>query len=124
LIERIDECARRPRIPRERQAERHEVDATEERFPELCEATAYFVVSEALANVAKHARASHASIAIRHDGDVLRVEVGDDGEGGASLDEGGGLHGLVDRVAAVGGTLTVDSPPAGGTRIVAEIPCG
>jgi PAS domain S-box-containing protein len=95
-----------------------------ERFPALVESTAYFVVSEALANVAKHADASEASVTLSVDAGLLSVTVADDGRGGAlaKLDGGSGLAGLADRVAAVGGTLTVDSRPGGGTRVVAELP--
>jgi signal transduction histidine kinase len=101
-----------------------EVSLTDDRCSDVCEATAYFVVSEALANIARHARASRAVITIGLAGEALRVEVSDDGVGGAGLEAGGGLRGLVDRVSAVGGTLVVDSPPSAGTRLVADIPCG
>ena len=102
------------------------VDLTlaDDRCSEVCEATAYFVVSEALANIAKHARASRAAVTVGLAGGDLRVEVADDGVGGASFETGGGLRGLVDRVAAVGGSLVVESPADGGTRLVADIPCG
>lgn len=86
------------------------------------EATAYFVVSEALANAAKHASADHAVVAATCEGPTLRVEVSDDGVGGADPSHGTGLEGLRDRVAALGGRLTVDSAAGQGTRIVAEIP--
>lgn len=86
------------------------------------EATAYFVVSEALANAAKHAAAQRVGVSATCDGPTLRVEVSDDGRGGADRSGGTGLEGLHDRVAAVGGQLVVDSPPGQGTRIVAEIP--
>lgn len=87
------------------------------------EAAAYFVVSEALANVAKHAIATSAHVhAEQREGTVI-VEVADDGVGGARLDGGSGLRGLADRVAAVGGRLSVDSPPGGGTVLRAELPC-
>ncbi len=99
-----------------------EVTVTPERCSESCEAAAYFVVSEALANIARHARARQARISIWViDGDLV-VEVVDDGVGGAST-EGSGLRGLADRVAAVGGVLTVDSPSGGGTRLSALMPC-
>jgi signal transduction histidine kinase len=86
------------------------------------EATAYFVVSEALANIAKHAKASHATIDARLKDGHLVVEVSDDGVGGADTAGGSGLIGLTDRVAALEGSLRVQSPVGGGTRIVAEIP--
>jgi signal transduction histidine kinase len=93
------------------------------RFPAQVEATAYFVVSEALANVAKHAQASAAVVTVREQAGRLEVEVSDDGVGGAQAGSGSGLAGLADRVASVGGSLTVHSPPGGGTRLQAVIPC-
>ena len=85
---------------------------------------AYFVVSEALTNVAKHAGAGRAEVTVERAGDRLRVVVADDGRGGATLDGGGtGLRGLAQRAAAVDGTLTVDSPPGGPTAITVELPC-
>jgi signal transduction histidine kinase len=86
------------------------------------EATAYFVVSEALANVAKHAKASHATVEARLENGHLVVEVSDDGIGGADTSGGSGLIGLTDRVAALNGSFRLQSPVGGGTRIVAEIP--
>jgi signal transduction histidine kinase len=91
------------------------------------EAVAYFVVSEALTNVAKHAHAGHAEVTVDRVGDRLRVVVTDDGRGGATLDAGGegsGLRGLAQRAAAVDGTLTIHSPPGGPTVITVELPCG
>ncbi len=93
------------------------------RFPAPIEATAYFVVSEALANVAKHAPAASAQVAVRRPAGRIIVEVSDDGPGGAQPDGGSGLRGLADRVASVGGTLRIDSATGGGTRLRAEIPC-
>jgi signal transduction histidine kinase len=88
------------------------------------EAIAYFTVSEALTNVAKHAEARHADVTVDRDGDTLRIVVTDDGRGGASLDgAGSGLRGLRQRVEAVDGTLTVHSPLGGPTIISAELPC-
>jgi signal transduction histidine kinase len=82
------------------------------------------VVSEALANVAKYAQATEAAVAVRRaDGRVI-VDVTDDGVGGADLARGSGLRGLADRVAALDGTLSLESPVGGGTRLHAEIPCG
>ncbi len=87
------------------------------------EAIAYFVVAEALTNVAKHARATRADVAVSRHGDVLRVVIRDDGIGGA--DPGGqGLAGLADRLAGVDGRLSVRSPAGGPTVIEAELPCG
>jgi PAS domain S-box-containing protein len=98
-----------------------EIDVSAPRLPEQIEATAYFVAAEALTNVAKHARARHATVTGRVDNCALRFEVRDDGEGGARI-EGGGLIGLRDRLATLDGTLTVDSPPGGGTVVTATIP--
>ena len=95
----------------------------EGRFPAPIEATAYFVVSEALANVAKHARASGAQVTICKRPGRLVVEVSDDGAGGARPESGSGLRGLADRVASAGGVLHVDSPPGCGTRLEADLPC-
>ncbi|GAA2012765.1 sensor histidine kinase [Microbacterium ulmi] len=92
------------------------------RFAPPVEATAYFVVSEALANVAKHAAADEVSIAVAADGDSLRVAVSDDGVGGADAARGSGLRGLADRVAAANGTLDVVSPPGAGTTVRARLP--
>ncbi len=88
------------------------------------ESIAYFVVTEALTNVAKHAEAAHVEVSVVRRGDVLRVEVRDDGQGGADPSKGTGLRGLSDRVAGVDGRLTVESPPGGGTTLIAEVPCG
>jgi hypothetical protein len=86
------------------------------------EAAAYFVCSEALANVAKHARASQTSVQVSIDEWLLKVEVTDTGIGGADAAAGSGLQGLADRVEALGGSLTVTSSVHGGTRVVAELP--
>jgi signal transduction histidine kinase len=88
--------------------------------PEI-EASAYFVVAEALTNVVKHARATRANVAGSVGDGVLRVEVRDDGAGGADS-EGHGLLGLADRVAALGGRLRIDSPRGAGTVLTAELP--
>jgi PAS domain S-box-containing protein len=93
-----------------------------ERLPAPVEASVYFVVSEALTNVAKHADASAATVRIGALDGVLTVEVADDGAGGADMRGGTGLSGLADRVAALDGELTVTSVPGGGTTVQAEIP--
>jgi GAF domain-containing protein len=98
------------------------VDVPGERLPAGVEATAYFVVSEALTNVVKHARAVGAQVTARVERGELRVEVRDDGVGGARGGHGTGLGGLEDRVAAVGGRLVLESPPGGGTRVCALLP--
>ena len=82
------------------------------------------MVSEALANAGKHASATLARVSIRRSDSGLRVEVADDGVGGADAANGSGLTGLTDRVAALGGTLSVTSPVGAGTVIMAELPCG
>jgi signal transduction histidine kinase len=87
------------------------------------EAVAYFVVSEALTNVARHAHASHCEVSVERRGDRLRIVVSDDGEGGAAPGNGSGLPGLAQRAAAVDGTLTIDSPAGGPTTITVELPC-
>ncbi len=92
------------------------------RLPESLEAGAYYVVSEALTNVAKHARASTVAVVVEAGGGVLRVEVRDDGVGGAELGRGSGLIGLKDRVEALGGRISLDSPPGAGTSLSVELP--
>jgi signal transduction histidine kinase len=93
------------------------------RFPAAIEATAYFVISEALANVAKHVPSGTAEVTVSRLPGRLAVRVSDDGAGGARPENGTGLRGLADRVASVGGVLDVHSPPGGGTRLDADIPC-
>jgi len=97
------------------------VDVPRDRFPPEIEASAYFVVAEALTNVAKHAGAQSAAVTARIEDSTLRVHVRDDGVGGARAD-GTGLLGLNDRVAALGGQLEIESPPGDGTRIAATLP--
>jgi signal transduction histidine kinase len=94
------------------------------RLSDQVEGAAYFVVSEALANAAKHSHASAVRVTAVRAGEQLTVEVTDDGIGGAAAGAGTGLRGLADRVEALGGRLTVSSPPGRGTRLIAEIPCG
>jgi signal transduction histidine kinase len=94
----------------------------DERLAAPVEAAAYYVVAEAITNVAKYARASHASVAIRRANGSATVTVSDDGVGGADPARGSGLRGLAARVEALNGRLDVDSPPRGGTRLTAEIP--
>ena len=101
-----------------------ELSVPAERFPEHVEATAYYVVSEALTNVAKYAQASKATVAIEQVGDRLVIEVADDGVGGADTSAGTGLRGLEDRLAALDGSFAVESERGAGTRVHAEIPLG
>jgi signal transduction histidine kinase len=92
-------------------------------LPEQVELAAYFVVSEALTNVAKHASATHASVTVTNDDGRLAVEVSDDGVGGADIALGTGLRGLRDRLAAIDGQFDIDSKPGHGTTLRASIPC-
>jgi signal transduction histidine kinase len=82
----------------------------------------YYVVSEALTNIVKHAHAQSVTIEVETTDSALRVAIADDGVGGARVGRGSGLEGLVDRVEALGGRLEIDSPPDGGTRILAVLP--
>jgi signal transduction histidine kinase len=122
LVERglgaaLDDLARRAALP-----VRIEV-AIEGRLPEQIESAAYFVASEALANAAKHSHASGIRLAASRLGAALVLEVADDGIGGAVPGGGSGLRGLADRVEALGGRLTISSPPGRGTTLRAELPC-
>jgi signal transduction histidine kinase len=98
-----------------------EVEVSVGRLPGPVEATAYFIVAEALTNVVKHARAQSATVSARVAGGLLELEVSDDGIGGVRPN-GTGLLGLRDRLSAVGGTFRVNSPAGGGTAIAALIP--
>jgi signal transduction histidine kinase len=99
-----------------------EVDIPGDRYPQPVEAAAYYIVSEALANVARYAKASSVFVRVREEGDQLVVVIQDDGVGGADSSLGTGLRGLSDRAAALDGRFTVHSPAGGGTQICAEIP--
>jgi PAS domain S-box-containing protein len=96
--------------------------SAQQRFPMAVEATAYFVISEALANVARHAPAAQATVTVTADDSSVTVEVADDGPGGAEPVQGTGLRGLADRLALLDGSLKVDSSDGHGTRVVARIP--
>jgi len=122
LVERglaaaLDDLARRAVLPVQLDV------AVSGRLPEQVESAAYFVASEALANAAKHSHASDVRLSASQEKGVLSLEVSDDGIGGATAGGGSGLRGLADRVEALGGRLTVSSPPGRGTRLRAEIPC-
>ncbi|MFD8275080.1 sensor histidine kinase [Streptomyces flaveolus] len=93
------------------------------RLPQAVEAAAYFVVCEALANVARHSGASRAEVRGRHRGGRLLLDIGDDGRGGARAGEGSGLTGLADRVSVLDGRLSLSSPPGGPTLLRVEMPC-
>jgi signal transduction histidine kinase len=95
-----------------------------QRLPEPVEVAAYYVAAEALANTAKHARASIAHVNLQAHNDRLQLSIRDDGQGGATTDGGSGLVGLTDRVEALGGTILVDSPPGEGTRLDVDLPIG
>jgi signal transduction histidine kinase len=95
-----------------------------ERLPEQLEVAAYYIVSESLANIGKHAKATSASIDVSRSNGQVSVEIVDDGIGGVDTEAGSGLRGLADRVEALGGKLRVWSPEGGGTRLRAEMPCG
>jgi signal transduction histidine kinase len=112
----LESLARRVPVPVEI------VETPPERLPQPIEAAAYYLVAEALTNVAKHAQATEARVRVaRRDGNVV-VEVSDDGVGGADADAGSGLCGLMDRVEALGGRLELASPAGAGTTLSAEIP--
>jgi signal transduction histidine kinase len=98
--------------------------ALEGRLPEALEVAAYYVVSESLTNIGKHAHATSGAVDVARSGGRLVVEVVDDGVGGADTEGGSGLRGLADRVEALGGRLQVWTPLGGGTRVRAELPCG
>jgi signal transduction histidine kinase len=115
LASALPDLARRAPVP-------VSVEAPPARLSAAVEAAAYFVCSEALANVGKYAQASSASINVRLTDDRLVIDVRDDGVGGASLAKGSGLRGLADRVEALGGRLHVESRPGHGTIVSAELP--
>jgi signal transduction histidine kinase len=94
----------------------------DERLPAPVEAAAYYIASEALTNVAKHAHASVVELVAAHDGRVLRLVVRDDGVGGVDATRGSGILGLTDRVEALGGTISIASPLRGGTTLSIRLP--
>lgn len=116
LAAALDDLAGRASVPVD------VVAAPDERLPDQVEAAAYFVVSECLANIDKHAQATSATVAVTPQDGHLLVTVTDDGVGGAVLDAGSGLQGLQDRVGALDGGLAVDSTPGKGTRVRVTIP--
>jgi signal transduction histidine kinase len=118
LREAVTALAGRCTVPVELDA-----DPMDRRLDAAVETAAYFVVAEALTNVAKHSHAGRCAIGLRHGDRTLRVWVTDDGAGGAALDKGHGLRGLDDRLHALGGELRVSSPRGGPTTITAELPC-
>jgi signal transduction histidine kinase len=98
------------------------VEVPDERLPEPVEAAAYYLIAEALTNVAKYAGASNVTVSVAASDALVVVGVSDDGAGGADPAGGSGLRGLADRVEALGGSLAVTSPPGAGTTLRAEIP--
>ena len=116
LAAALDDLAGRAAVPVEL------VAVPSRRLPDSVESTVYFVVSECLANIGKHADAREATVAVTVVGDEVEVVVKDDGVGGAELGNGSGLQGLEDRVGALEGCVDVDSPPGGGTTVMATIP--
>jgi signal transduction histidine kinase len=94
-----------------------------ERPPASVEATAYFIVAEALTNAARYSNATSATVTVRQQGDKLHIEVADNGVGGAEQRPGGGLAGLADRASSVEGTLRISSPTGGPTVVAADLPC-
>jgi signal transduction histidine kinase len=117
LAAALDELSRRAAIPVRQRL------SIEGRLPDQVEGAGYFLVSEALANAVKHSHATEVEVDAVHAGGVLRIEVRDDGIGGAAGAGGSGLRGLADRVEALDGTLTISSPPGRGTTLTAVIPC-
>jgi signal transduction histidine kinase len=101
-----------------------EINVSTTQLPQWVAVAAYYVCAEALANVAKHAAAAHVAIAVTASEDRVKVEIADDGVGGADPAHGSGLRGLADRVETLGGMLRVESVPGHGTRLAAEIPLG
>ena len=113
----LDELCRRAALPAHLRLD------LDQRLPDQVESAAYFLVSEALTNAAKHSHASEVRVSATYAGALLTVEVADDGIGGASVGHGTGLRGLADRVEALGGNLSVSSPLGRGTTLRAEFPC-
>jgi signal transduction histidine kinase len=116
LAAALDDLAGRAAVPTEI------VAVPPQRLPDPVESTAYFLVSECLANIGKHSQATQATVAVTVVGDEVEVIVKDDGVGGADLGNGSGLQGLEDRVGALDGCVDIDSPPGAGTTVMATIP--
>lgn len=98
-------------------------DVPEDRLPPPVESAAYFVVAEALTNVARYSEATHATVSVQRENGLATIEIRDDGVGGADINAGTGLRGLQDRVAALDGKLVIESVSGSGTTIRAEFPC-
>jgi signal transduction histidine kinase len=117
LVPAVAALAQRAPVPVEANISIHD------RLTPAIESAAYFVVAEALTNVAKYAQAENVIVDLRRQGDEVIVVVEDDGVGGADIETGTGLRGLVDRLSALDGTLELETPEGGGTRLIARIPC-
>ncbi|MDP9257539.1 MAG: sensor histidine kinase, partial [Actinomycetota bacterium] len=117
LVPAVAALAQRAPLPVEANISIHD------RLTPAIESAAYFVVAEALTNVAKYAQAENVIVDLRRQGDEVTVLVEDDGVGGADIETGTGLRGLVDRLSALDGTLELRTPAGGGTRLIARIPC-
>jgi signal transduction histidine kinase len=117
LVPALRSLSRRSPVPVELR-----LDLAPQRLPELVEVAAYYAVSEALANTAKHAGASHVDVSVARGDDRLQLTIADDGRGGADPAHGSGLTGLADRVEAIGGTLRIDSPEGVGTTLSIGLP--
>jgi PAS domain S-box-containing protein len=115
LAAAVEELADRAPVP-------VHIDVPEQRYPAVIESAAYFIAAEALTNVAKYANASKVTVTARISADSLVLDVDDDGVGGAVVRPGSGLSGLLDRAAALDGTLSVESPSGAGTRLRAQLP--
>jgi len=117
LVPAVAALAQRAPLPVEANISIHE------RLTPAIESAAYFVVAEGLTNVAKYAQADHVIVDLRREGGEVIVVVEDDGAGGADIENGTGLRGLIDRLSALDGTLELETPEGGGTRLIARIPC-
>ncbi|MCD2190511.1 sensor histidine kinase [Actinomycetospora soli] len=120
LVAAIEELADRSPLPLLLSAE----EGADDDLPPAIESSVHHVVVEAVTNAVKHARATKVAVEVARVADRLRVEIDDDGVGGARIGGGAGLRGIADRVGALDGTLLLDSPPGRGTRLVLEVPCG
>ncbi|WP_433802226.1 ATP-binding protein [Actinomycetospora sp. CA-084318] len=120
LVAAIEELADRSPLPLLLSAE----EGADDGLPPTVESSVYHVVVEAVTNAVKHARATKVAVGVGRVGDRLRVEIDDDGVGGARVGGGAGLRGAGDRVGALGGSMLVESPEGRGTRLVVEVPCG
>ena len=116
LIPAVEALATRSTVPVELE------DELGQRLDPAVETALYYTVAEALTNVSRYADATHATVRLRLEGDVVEVDIEDDGVGGADRERGSGLHGLADRLGTVGGVLEVASPPGRGTRLRARVP--